>query len=66
MNIQLEKALIIDQLKNINDADLIRTLQSVLNNSLKKSTRAGFTVSEHSTIRKRTAADIYPIHSFLG
>jgi len=36
MNIQLEKALIIDQLKHVDDADLIHALQSLLNNTVKK------------------------------
>ena len=36
MNIQLEKDFIIEQLKHVNDADLIHALKSLLTYSMKK------------------------------
>jgi|APCry1669190288_1035285.scaffolds.fasta_scaffold21375_3 hypothetical protein len=46
MDIQLEKALIIEQLKHIDDADLIHALKSLLKYSSKKEEMKDFIVPE--------------------
>jgi hypothetical protein len=55
MNIQLEKAHIIEQVQQINDADLIKALKSLLEYSVKK--QAGPVVPEwHKAIVKKRLA----------
>ncbi len=66
MNIQLEKAIIIDQLKHITDADLIRELQSLLTKGLKKDEQS-FSDRNKEMIRKKEILSVtYPVNSFLG